>query len=197
VFIVFEGIDGSGKTTQLDLLESKLRRLRIRTARFREPGATAIGEKIRKILLDARNSMSAECELFLYMAARAQLVRERIRPLLASGSWVLCDRYLYSSAAYQGEAGGVGIERVMRMGESAIGRTVPDRVFLLDIDPRLAARRRAGKAADRIEKRGLEYQNRVRRGFLKLRRRRGFVVLDGSRPPEEIHSRVWNCLRLP
>jgi dTMP kinase len=197
-FIVVEGIDGSGKTTQVRRLVSALTRRGIRVRAIREPGATRVGERIRELLLSNRSRMSMACELFLYMAARAQLVSEKILPALREGTWVVCDRYLYSSAAYQGEAGGLGLDRVLRIGETAIGSALPDRVFLLDLDPREASERTPGKRADRIEKRGIDYQNKVRRGFLKLGKRlRGrMVVLDASLPADVIHIRMLECLNL-
>lgn len=198
-FIVFEGIDGAGKTTQARLLEDALRKRGIDAVRIREPGATPAGEKIRDLLLDPSSALNMRCELFLYMAARAQLVQERIVPLVKSGRWVIGDRYLYSSAAYQGEAGGLGMARVMQIGELAIEGAVPDLVFLMDMDPAKAARRTAQRKADRIEKRGLWYQNKVRRGFRKLRRWLGrkLVILDAAKPPEEVHRDVLRFLRLP
>jgi dTMP kinase len=197
-FIVFEGIDGSGKSTQVRLLEQALLRRRIRVEKIREPGATRIGERIRELLLDTRSEMNTVCELFLYMAARAQLVQERILPLLRDGTWVICDRYVYSSAAYQGAAGGLGIDKVMQIGQAAIDGAIPDRIFLLDLKPAEAAKRMEGKAADRIEKRGLEYQNKVRNGFRKLKRRLGkrLVILPATRSPEEIHQTLLKELRL-
>lgn len=197
-FIVFEGIDGSGKSTQVRLLEQALQVRNIPVERIREPGATSIGERIRELLLNTRSRMNTVCELFLYMAARAQLVQECILPLLKRGTWVVCDRYVYSSAAYQGAAGGMGIDRVMNIGQVAIDGAVPEKVFLLDLKPSEATRRMEGKAADRIEKRGLEYQNKVRIGFRRLKSRLGrkLVILQATQSPEDLHRRVLKELRL-
>jgi dTMP kinase len=137
MLIVLEGIDGAGKTTQADRLEVRLRSDGLRVLRAREPGGTAIGERLRELLLDARRSeMDARTELFLYMASRAQLVAEVLLPALKRGDTVLLDRYYYSTAAYQGAAGRVGIEEVLELAERIAKFPRPDRVVLLDLDPR-------------------------------------------------------------
>jgi len=191
-FIVLEGIDGAGKTTQARLLVRALRRRRRAVIYVREPGGTDLGEKIRRLLLDHRSRMTVGTELYLYMAARAQLVAERIRPALRRGRTVVCDRFLYSSAAYQGEAGGVGVGDVLELGRWAVDGVAPDRVIILDLDPLEGRRRKRGRRADRIESRGLAYQRAVRRGFLRVAKRLGrrALVLDAAAPPDELHRRI-------
>jgi dTMP kinase len=193
-FIVLEGIDGSGKTTQAKRL---VRALRKGVLSVREPGATAVGERIRRLLLDRRSRMSVECELYLYMAARAQLVSEKIRPALKAGRTVVCDRFIYSSAAYQGAAGGLGIRPVLELGRLAVEGATPDKVVIIDLDPAEALKRQRGKA-DRIERRGLAYQRKVRRGFLKVARILGrrALVIDGARDPDTIHEEIRRRLRI-
>lgn len=191
-FIVLEGIDGAGKTTQAKLLVRALRRRGRAVVYVREPGGTDLGEQVRRLLLDRRSRMTVECELYLYMAARAQLVAERIRPALRRGRTVVCDRFLYSSAAYQGEAGGVGVGDVLALGRWAVDGVAPDRVVILDLDPREGLRRKRGGRADRIERRGLAYQRSVRRGFLRVAKLLGrrALVLDAAAPPDELHRRI-------
>jgi dTMP kinase len=187
-FIVLEGIDGSGKSTVARRLEEELGRAGRKVVRTREPGGTPISEQVRAVLLDPANAaMLPWTELFLYMASRAQLVDEVIRPALRRGAVVLCDRYYYSTAAYQGAAGGVGSRRVLELAERTARFERPDLVLLLDLPP-AEARRRAGDRRDRVESKGAAYQERVRRGFLALARRepRRFRVIDASRPAVEV-----------
>jgi dTMP kinase len=191
-FIVVEGIDGSGKSTVAARVADELARRGRKVLRTREPGGTPLGEKIRGLLLDAKNSeMVPFTELFLYMASRAQLVDEVIRPSLKKGVDVICDRYYYSTAAYQGAAGRVGIPIVLSVAEKIAKFERPDLVALLDIDPAVA-RRREGIRDDRIESKGLEYQKKVRAGFLQMakRDRRRVRVFDASRPADEVYEDV-------
>jgi dTMP kinase len=187
-FIVVEGIDGSGKSTMAARVARELARRGRRVIRTREPGGTPIGEEIRSVLLDRRNSeMAPLTELFLYMASRAQLVDQVIRPALRRGMDVVCDRYYYSTAAYQGAAGGLGIGAVLEVAVKIARFERPDLVALLDLSP-AQARRRSGDRRDRVERKGRAYQERVRRGFLALARRDGrrFRVIDASRPEDEV-----------
>jgi dTMP kinase len=187
-FIVLEGIDGSGKSTVARRLEEELGRPGREVVRTREPGGTPISEQVRAVLLDPDNAaMLPWTELFLYMASRAQLVDEVIRPALRRGAVVLCDRYYYSTAAYQGAAGGVGSRTVLELAERTARFERPDLVLLFDLPPAVA-RRRAGDRGDRVESKGAAYQERVRRGFLALARRepRRFRVIDASRPAAEV-----------
>lgn len=192
-FIVVEGVDGSGKSTMAGRLAIHLNRSQSRKVlSFREPGGTRLGLKIRELLLDAKNSeMVPLTELFLFMASRAQLVEENIRPALKRGWIVLCDRYYYSTAAYQGAAGKIGIRTVIDVAEKIARFERPDLVLLFDVDPAIA-RRRDGNRTDRVESKGLEYQRKVRAGFLKLARKdpRRIQVIDASRPADEVFEAV-------
>ncbi|MBV8878816.1 MAG: dTMP kinase [Planctomycetaceae bacterium] len=195
-FIVVEGIDGSGKSTMAGHVADELRRRRREVIRTREPGGTPISEQIRALLLDAKNSaMVPFAELFLFMASRAQLVDEVIRPSLAKGVDVVCDRYYYSTAAYQGAAGKVGIDTVMNVAEKIARFQKPDVVILLDLNPELA-RSRDGIRNDRVENKGVEYQKKVRAGFLKLARRdrKRVKIIDASRPPEQVFADVMKAV---
>jgi dTMP kinase len=186
-FIVFEGIDGSGKSSVSAKIEERLKSAGRRVLRTREPGGTPIGEKVRDVLLDPANAeMLPWTELFLYMASRAQLVGQVIRPALKEGVDVLCDRYYYSTAAYQGAAGKVGIPVVLKLAEEVAKFQRPDLVLLFDVPPRVA-RQRAGDRKDRVESKGEAYQERVRRGFLKMAKAdRRFQVVDASRPADDV-----------
>lgn len=167
-FITFEGSEGSGKSTQAKLLCDYLRRKKIPVISLREPGSTPISEKIRHILLDPKNkSMSVTCEMLLYMAARAQLVEQVIKPALKKGKFVVCDRFLDATLAYQGIGGKIDLEIIRAIGKIATGGIKPDLTFLLDIDPKEGLRR-AGRVKDRMELKKLSFHQRVRRGYFKL-----------------------------
>ena len=188
-FIVVEGIDGSGKSTLAARLAAHLEARGRRVLRTREPGGTPLGEKIRGLLLDpAHAEMVPWTELFLYMASRAQLLEEVVRPALEGGAVVLCDRYYYSTAAYQGAAGRVGLPVVLDLAQRVAKFRRPDLVLLLDVPPRVA-RRRDGDRRDRVEAKGAGYQERVRRGFLRMARAdRRFRVLDATLPADDVFS---------
>jgi dTMP kinase len=191
-FIVVEGIDGSGKSTMAARLARDLSRRGRRVVRTREPGGTRLGESIRAVLLDAKNSeMVPMTELFLYMASRAQLIDEIIRPALARGADVVCDRYYYSTAAYQGAAGRVGIGTILEVAEKIARFEKPDLVALLDLPPSVA-RRREGNRHDRVESKGLQYQERVRRAYLGLARRdrKRFRVIDATQPADDVFRKL-------
>lgn len=191
-FIVVEGVDGSGKSTVAARVADDLVRRGRKVLRTREPGGTLLGEKIRTLLLDAKNAeMVPFTELFLYMASRAQLVDEIIRPSLKNGIDVVCDRYYYSTAAYQGAAGRVGIPVVLAVAEKIAKFERPDLVALLDLDPAIA-RRREGIRDDRVESKGVRYQKRVRAGFLQLakRDRKRIKVIDAGRSADEVFDDV-------
>ncbi|MFA5430611.1 MAG: dTMP kinase [Candidatus Omnitrophota bacterium] len=168
LFITFEGTEGCGKSTQAGMLYAYLRKKGRKTVFIREPGSTAIGEKIRRVLLDRKNgNMSRECELLLYMAARAQIVHEKIRPKLEEGYIVICDRYLDSTRAYQGYGLGMDQHIIEKIGRFVTPGATPDLTILLDIPAGRGLRHRELKK-DRIESRDLVYHRRVRRGYLRI-----------------------------
>lgn len=166
-FIVFEGVDHCGKTTALDRTEAFLRGRGLDVARFREPGGTLIGERIRELLLDkARKEITPKTELMLFFAARTQLIETEILPALKAGRVVLCDRYYYSSAAYQGIEL-FGPNWVLNFAEDWLRLPEPDLVVYLDGDPELLAKRAHGEP-DRIEAKGVQYQKKVRAAFVAM-----------------------------
>lgn len=184
--ITFEGTEGSGKSTQIRFAANHLRKKGFPVLLMREPGATQTGEAIRKILLDKKlRQMRPETELLLYLAARAQLVREKIEPALKSGKIVVLDRYEDSTLAYQGFGGRIPLDTIRKMSLFARGKRIPDLTFLLDVDIREGLRR-SGRG-DRIEKKSVSFHQRVRKGFLELARRdpkRFTVILPGQSIPE-------------
>ncbi len=192
MFYVFEGGDGVGKSTQSRLLREFLERTaKRRVLEVREPGGTELGEQLREILLSHESEdISSSVELFLFMAARAHLCRTIILPALESGLAVLADRFLWSSVVYQGFAGGLAPDDILRMGGLATADVKPTRTFLIDLEPE-AAFQRLG-TLDRVEERGVDFQRRVRQGYLALTKKypEQFVVLDGKLTAEEIHRQV-------
>lgn len=167
VFFSFDGIDGGGKSTQLKLFCQWLAEQGREPVVCRDPGSTPAGEEIRKLLLAADDAIpiAPRSEMLLYMAARAQLVDEIIRPALEAGRVVVSDRYLLANVVYQGYGGGLAIDAIRQVGQVAIDGVTPDCTFLLDIDPAVALAR-MGRALDRIENRGEAYRERLRAGFL-------------------------------
>lgn len=173
-FVVFEGPDGSGKSTQLRRFHAECERAGVAVCEVREPGGTAIGEQIRSVLLHTKAEMTLRCEMLLYMASRAQLVEQRIRPALAAGQLVLSDRYLPSTLAYQGSAGGIPTADILAVARAALSGCFPDLVVIFDVDEKTAASRinpllagsTRGGPLDRIESRGDEFHRKVRQGYL-------------------------------
>jgi dTMP kinase len=201
MFISFEGIDFSGKSTQLELLKDHLVDHNKKVEILREPGGTEISEKIRRILLDNKNEeMVAEAELFLFSASRAQLVREKILPYLEKGIYVITDRFHDSSTAYQGYGRGIPLEVVNKIHQLAIGETIPDLTFFIDIPVGIANERRKKKTKiklDRIEIADSEFYNRVRNGYLEIaRKEERFKVIDGTQTIETIQNQIISELEL-
>jgi dTMP kinase len=195
-FIVLDGPDGCGKTTQVKLLDEWLREQGVKTLALRDPGATAIGEKIRQILLNPEHiAMSVQTELLLYMAARAQLWEEKIAPALEEGKCVILDRWISSTCAYQGYAGGFGIDKVINVAESCLERVWPNLTVILDADVQTAAKR-LDRDLDRMEQKGQEYHKKVQQGFLQLAKHySNIVIVDGTEEIEKVHRRVIKALQ--
>jgi len=195
MFITFEGVDGSGKSTQARLLVDRLRAAGRDVVGTREPGGTDIGEQIRDLLLHS-DRVAPWAEATLFSAARAQLVDEVIRPALARGADVVCDRYLDSSLAYQGLARGLGVERVLEVNLTVTSGLLPDRTFLLLVPGEVAAQRR-GRSPDRIEREGDEFAAEVDRAYREIAEifARRVVVLDGTAAPEKLAQEIDGHLR--
>ncbi|QOJ01869.1 MAG: dTMP kinase [Phycisphaeraceae bacterium] len=208
-FIALEGADGSGKSTQIDRLLKHLASLGLCVCHVREPGGTAVGEQVRAVLLSTNNEMSPVCEMLLYMASRAQLVHERIAPALAQGHTVLADRFVSSTLAYQGAGAGLPERDILDVARVATSGYSPDLIVVFDVDATTAAQRTRGaspksaKSAkstapgvtlfdDRIEQRGLDFQERVRRSYLDQAAREParHLVVDARGTPDQ----VWGAL---
>jgi len=196
VFVTFEGLDGSGKSTQAALLVERLRGKGREVVATREPGGTPVGERVREVLLGGEGELLAWTEAALFAAARSEIVARVIRPALARAADVVCDRYVDSSLAYQGAARGLGVEAVLALNEGATGGLLPDRTFLLLLAPDEAARR-LGPRADRIERAGAEFRTRVDAGYRELTARYPdrIVPLDGTLSPEELGEVIDERLR--
>jgi len=194
-FIVLDGPDGAGKSTQLSLLADAMTAAGVEVCRLRDPGGTTIGDRIREILLDRKHeAMSVECELMLYMASRAQLAAEHIRPALAAGKCVLCDRFISSTIAYQG-AGGADIETIRRIGQAAVGDAWPDLTIVLDIDVEVGMGRLSDEP-DRMESKSLSFHRQVREVFLQQAADdpARFAVVDARTEIQRTHAHVLGAI---
>ncbi|MGA2173139.1 MAG: dTMP kinase [Sedimentisphaerales bacterium] len=190
-FIALDGPDGCGKTTQVKLLADWLTKQGVDVVSFREPGATAIGEKIRQILLNPEHiAMTTAAEVMLYMAARVQLWNEKIAPALKQNKCVVVDRWLSSTCAYQGNAGGFGMDKVIKIATDCLERPWPDLTIILDVDSSTAATR-LKKDLDRMEQKGTGYHKKVREGFLELaKQQKNFSVVNAADDIDTVHKRV-------
>lgn len=189
-FIVLDGPDGCGKSTQTKLLAQWLQRQGVATKTFRDPGDTAIGEKIRQILLNPEHlTMSTTTEVLLYMAARVQLWQEKIAPALEQKKCVVLDRWLSSTCAYQGYAGGFGINQVKKLAADSLGIPWPDLTIIVDVDLDTATNRLSDQP-DRMEAKPREYHRKVREGFLKLSGQKKLVVVGGAGSIETVQERI-------
>ncbi|GMU95938.1 MULTISPECIES: dTMP kinase [Ignavibacterium] len=199
MFITFEGIDFCGKSTQVELLKNYFEKKGKTVKVIREPGGTEISEKIRDILLDKKNNkMFMETELLLFSASRAQLVREKINPFIEEGAIVISDRFHDSSTAYQGYGRGLPIDSVLNVHKLAIGNTIPDITFIIDIPVSIAVQRKAEKThqeLDRIEVSSNDFYEKVRNGYLSIAKEENrFRVVDGTKSIEEIHNIIINYI---
>ncbi len=195
-FVSLDGLDGTGKSTQCRLLAAWLRDRGLAVTECADPGGTAVGDVIRDLLLGHRHAMSLPCEALLFMASRAQLTAEIIRPALEAGRAVVSDRYLLANVVYQGHAGGLDPEQLWQAGRLATGGLEPDLTIVLDLPIEEALRRRTGPA-DRVESRDAVYQLRVRDGFLTEARHRPdrIRVVDAGLPIEVVHQHICEALQ--
>lgn len=213
-FIVFDGTEGCGKSTQARMLQEKLAAEGVEVLAVRDPGSTRIGEKIRQILLDPEHDeMGMRCEMLLYMAARAQMMVQTILPALAKGTTVISDRFVSSTLAYQGGGDGLKDGEIAAIGEVAVKGRWPDRTFVLDLPVEVSLARVKPKfllpfssqvqdqmaqemCKDRIELRPTEYHHRVRRNFLEQARAHAdrYTVIDATQGPDAVHAAVMASL---
>ncbi|NLO36771.1 MAG: dTMP kinase [Clostridiaceae bacterium] len=198
--ITFEGIDGSGKTTQIEKLSARLVQSGIPVRVLREPGGTAIGEAIRRILLDkAHTGMCMETELLLFAAARAQLVREVILPDLENGKWVICDRFLDSTAAYQGYGRQLDPDMIRSLNQLAVGGCWPDVTILLDLPVQAALARLLGRQdkQDRLDHESVAFMERTRQGYRQLAQADPdrIIVMDAAQQETELAEQIYHIIR--
>ena len=190
IFITFEGGEGAGKSTHIGFAASYFRKKGKEVVVVREPGCTALGEKIRHILLDPRNKMSVETELFLYLIARARLVSEVIRPAIEKGNVVISDRYEDSTIVYQGYAGGLPLDQVKKAAKEARGNLEPRLTFLLDLNVKEGLKRSGMK--DRMEHKSIRFHEKIRKGYLALAKQdpKRFVVISSEAPKPDVQRKI-------
>lgn len=196
-FITFEGIDGSGKSTQANLLIDRLSSLKIENLFLREPGGTTISEEIRTVLLNNRkDEMSSRTEALLMCASRAQLTKDIIIPEMKAGKWIIADRFADSTLAYQGGGRGIDLDWLIRLNEFATYGIEPDLTFYIDIDPEVGFQRRKDLASDRIENAGVEFQRDIRKKYLEIVNNFSdrIVKVDGNLSVEDISKFIWNII---
>ncbi len=191
-FISLDGIDGAGKSAQIGRLADWLRSRGQTVTTCRDPGSTPVGDAVRSILLDRHDlHLAPTAEMFLYMAARAQLVAEVVSPALGRGEWVVSDRYLLANIVYQGHAGGLDPEDIRTVGDVATGGLMPNLVLLLDLDLETSSRR-LDRPLDKLENRGNEFRTRLRAGYLDEAARHGdrIVVIDATAGIDDVAARI-------
>lgn len=196
LFITFEGADGCGKTTQLKLLKTYLENNGYDVVVTREPGGKGLGEKFREILLNYDGVVSDRCETFLFLADRAQNIDTIVKPSVASGKIVLCDRHIDSSVAYQGYGRGLDIQQIKELNTLATGGNLPDLTLIFDIDIETSMQR-VGNEKDRMESSGMEFFNRVRNGYLELAKQEPerIKVVEAKGSIDEIHAKVLDIFK--
>ncbi len=191
--ITFEGIDGSGKSTQIQMLEHEFNKLGVEYKTFREPGGTELSEKIRAILLDKENiELISTAESLLFAAARAQLTVEQIKPAIEKGEFVICDRFTDSTIAYQGYGRGLDIKQLEEINYIATAGLTPDITFILDISPEAAAVRMEAEALDRMEETGVDFFRRIRGGYRQIKEQNPnrYRLINGEQSPENVFKEI-------
>ena len=196
LFITFEGGDGCGKTTQIKLLDEYLQKKGYKTLLTREPGSKGLGIKLREILLNYDGEVSPVCESFLFLADRAQHVDCIIKPALEDGVVVLCDRHTDSTVAYQGYGRGLDLEQIHSLNKIATSGLKPDLTIVLDVDVE-TSQKRVGAEKDRMESAGIEFFERVRKGFLEIAKQEPerVKVVDSTQSIEEIHNQILELVK--
>ena len=191
--ITFEGIDGSGKSTQIQMLEHEFNKLGVEYKTFREPGGTELSEKIRAILLDKENiELISTAESLLFAAARAQLTAEQIKPAITNGKFVICDRFTDSTIAYQGYGRGLDIKQLEEINYIATDGLTPDITFILDISPEVAAVRMEAEASDRMEETGVDFFRMIRGGYRQIKDQNPnrCRLINGDQSPENVFKEI-------
>lgn len=193
ILISLEGVEGSGKTTQLNLLADHLKKMGRKVLKVREPGGTELGERVRTLLLEKDGAkISPLGELFLYFTSRAQLVEEILKPALGAGFVILCDRYLDATVAYQGYGRGLDVGLIEQINRLIVGDALPDLTFLLDLEAEAGLSRISGRGRDRLEAEGLAFHERVRQGYLEVASRdsQRIKVIPANRGILEIAAEI-------
>lgn len=197
-FIVFDGPDGSGKTTQFRRFAKLINQTSLQITEVREPGGTYIGEQIRNVLLDPdhQEEVDVRCEMLLFMASRAQLVQQKLRPALAQGQLILADRFISSTLAYQGAAGGLSTDDILAVGRFALNEVWPDLVVIFDVDEKTAAGR-LNPLLDRMELKSAAFHSKVRQGYLSQARNdpQGYVVIDATADEKTVFTKLLEAIR--
>ena len=195
LFITFEGCDGCGKTTQLELLAKFLEEKGYDVVVTREPGAKGLGTKLREILLNYNGEVSSNCESFLFLADRAQHIDTLVKPAITEGKIVLCDRHIDSTVAYQGYGRGINLEQINYLNNLATSGLKPDLTLLFDVDTETSMQR-VGKNKDRMESAGIEFQEKVRHGYLTLAKEepKRIRIFDSRKTIEQLHQEVLGII---
>lgn len=196
MFIVFEGVEGAGKSSQLALLQEKLLAQGQNVVVLKEPGGTPVGEAARAIFLNPAYTIAPLSELFLLNASRHQLVQDKITPALQAGKTVLCDRFTASSIAYQSHGRGLALELVQRVCEDATSGLTPQLTLLLDLEPEIGLQRVAARGqVDRLEQADLAFHQRVRQGFLEQAQQNNWHIVDGNQSSAIISAEIWRIVQ--
>ena len=196
LFIVFEGLDGSGKSTQQQLLNDKLQSDKISNISFREPGSTVIGEKIVKIL-QSDQKLSPLSELLLFYVSRSAIIEEKIKPALENYDVVICDRYFYSSVAYQGYGRGMNIDFINQINDEVVKNIIPDLIFYMDISWEEKKKRKGININDRFEKEDRVFHNKVRSGYKSMAKKDSdkWKIIDAEENVENISSFIYETVK--